>query len=71
MVTFAVLCVAEEHLVTEELNWLKYNTQPWMEVLEKWKTTSSFRVSSFNRGLKTIGAFTTLSNPKMDSLASI
>jgi hypothetical protein len=66
----AGFCFAEE-LFVDELNWLKYNSQPWTEVLEKWKITSSFRVAAFHKGVKNVGEFTILSNPKMDNLVHI
>jgi hypothetical protein len=66
-----MLSFAEEHLFTEELNWLKYNTQLWTEVLVKLKITSSFRVPLFSKGLESIGAFAIFSNSKVDSLVCI
>ena len=70
MLSILVLCFADE-LVVDDLNWLKYNAQPRTQVLEKWKRTSAFRVAAFNKGVKNIGSFTILSNPKMDNLVYI
>jgi hypothetical protein len=55
-------------MFVDDLNWLKYNTQPWTEVLQRWSKTSQFRVAAFNSGQRNIGAFTLLTDPKMDSL---
>jgi hypothetical protein len=60
-----------EESVRDELNWLKYNSQPWTEVLQKWEATSSFRVQLFLNGDKDIQAFKLMLNVKADSLVSV
>lgn len=68
---FYYACVCKENSISDELNWLKYNTQPWAEVLRKWDATSSYRVSMFLEGQHDVESFKLMLNPKADSLVCI
>lgn len=58
-------------MYSDDINWLKYNKQPWTEVLRKWTSTSQFRVQGFLSGDKTIANFPTVNDPKADCLVRI
>lgn len=53
--SFVMYC--SEESVRDELNWLKYNSQPWTEVLRKWQFTSLYRVQQWLDGVKDVDAF--------------
>lgn len=58
-----------EESVRDDINWLKYRSQPWTEVLRKWQTTSTYRVQLFY-GDGDIDLFKLMLNPKVDNLVS-
>jgi hypothetical protein len=60
-----------EDAITDELHWLKYNCQPWTEVLRKWQVTSAYRVNMFLEGERDVESFKLLLNPKVDSLVCL
>jgi len=57
-----------EELVQDDLNWLKYNMQPWTTVLQKWKATSQYRTMALHNGGKQLDDFKLYADPKADSL---
>nr|XP_047146856.1 uncharacterized protein LOC124819367 isoform X3 [Hydra vulgaris] len=62
---------SDEEAVQDDLNWLKFNSQPWTEVCHKWKLTSKFRLKSFQSGSKDIPNFKLLLDLKADALVNI
>lgn len=62
---------AHEELVQDDLNWLKYNMQPWTTVLQKWKATSQYRTMALHNGGKQLDDFKLYADPKADSLLDI
>jgi len=63
-----VFCLFLEELVQDDLNWLRYNMQPWTTVLQKWKTTSAYRTRALHSGQKKLDNFKLYADPKADSL---
>jgi hypothetical protein len=62
--------IISEDDIKSELNWLKYNKTPWTEVIQKWKATSAYRVSSLREGTTNLDAFKLFLDDKADSLVS-
>lgn len=54
----------------DELNWLKYNNQPWTEVLQKWRVTATYRINKFFLGESDVDSFKLLLDPKADTLVT-
>lgn len=65
-----ILSVSEDN-VRDDLNWLKYNCQPWVTVLDKWQKTSSYRTNHLQSGTKKLSDFKMYSDPKADSLVCV
>ncbi len=68
MYFFLVILFNLEEAVADDLNWLKFNSQPWTEVLAKWQATSKYRVTQLLVGAKDVDSFKLLLDPKADSL---
>ena len=63
--------LASEIEVQDELNWLRYNIQPWTTVLTKWEKTSNYRITVLQSGVKSLSDFKLYGNPKVDSLVGL
>ncbi|XP_065668242.1 uncharacterized protein LOC136088450 [Hydra vulgaris] len=63
--------ISDKEEIQDDLNWLKFNNQPWTEVCHKWKSTSKFRLKSFQLGTKDIPNFKHLLDLKADALVNI
>lgn len=64
------MCTFIEEDVQDELNWLKYNNQPWTEVLQKWRVTATYRINKFFLGESDVDSFKLLLDPKADTLVT-
>lgn len=58
-------------IVQDDLNWLRYNMQPWVTVLHKWKNTAAHRVHVLQAGTKILKDFKLYADPKADNLVFI
>jgi len=55
-------------MVRDDLNWLKYNMQPWTVVLQKWEKTAAYRVQVLQSGVKKLDDFKLYADRRVDSL---
>jgi len=62
--------VLAEELVIDDLNWLKYNSHPWVTVEQKWKKTALYRTRALQSGSKKLEDFKLYSDPKAASLVT-
>lgn len=56
---------------TEAITWLKFNREPWAEVIRLWKITHRHRLSSLTKTLaEYISSWPSIEDPRADSLVS-
>ena len=74
-ITLLFICVlallwyfCSETAVADDLNWLKYNNQPWVTVMTKWERTAGYRTRMLYTGERTLEHFKLYGDPKADSL---